>query len=576
MNNTQIADVFDQVADLLEFQNANPFRVRAYRNAARLIRDLAEPLAGVLADPQRRLTDFKGIGQDLAEKITTLITTGSLPQLTELLAAVPESLLTLLRVPGLGPKKAAALHAQLGIATLDQLREACQAGKVRGLKGFGAKTEQAILEKIDFAATADVRLYWSEADRIVHSLREHFADCREVERLEFAGSYRRGKETVGDLDLLVVSRDAAAVMDRFAAFAQVADVQSRGDTKMSVRTSRGLQIDLRVVAAESFGAALQYFTGSKDHNVVLRGMARQRGLKINEYGVFRVGEGPEERVAGATEEEVYAALNLPVFPPELREARREFEWATQGELPELIELPDIRGDLHVHSDDTDGRVSLAEMVAAARARGLSYLALTDHSQRVTMARGLNSQRLLAQWARVDELNQSLENFTVLKGVECDILERGGMDLPDDVLAQGEWVIASIHYGQNQSRQQITERLLEAIEHPHVHVIAHPTGRLINRREPYEVDLDAVLRAARQHGKFMELNASPHRLDLNDVHCAAAHSLGIPIVISTDAHAPEGFDELRYGILQARRAGLTRADVLNARTLPQLRKLLRNR
>jgi len=576
MNNTQIADVFDQVADLLEFQNANPFRVRAYRNAARLIRDLAEPLSGVLADPGRRLTDFKGIGPDLADKIATLITTGSLPQLSELLAAVPESLLTLLRVPGLGPKKAAALHAQLGIATLEQLREACQAGTVRGLKGFGAKTEQAILEKIDFAATADARLYWSDADRTVEALREYLAGCPDVKQLEFAGSYRRGKETVGDLDLLVESRRPAAVMDRFAAFAPVAEVQSRGDTKMSVRTSRGLQIDLRVVAAESFGAALQYFTGSKEHNVVLRGMARQRGLKINEYGVFRSSEGAEQRIAGVTEEEVYAALGLPVFPPELREARREFDWAAQGTLPQLIELSDMRGDLHVHSNDTDGRVSLAEMVDAARQRGLSYIALTDHSQRVSMARGLNPARLLAQWAHVDQLNRQLDGFVVLKGVECDILERGGLDLPDDVLAQGEWVIASIHYGQQQSRQQITERLLEAIEHPSVAVIAHPTGRIINRREPYDVDLDAVFRAARDHGKFLELNASPYRLDLNDVQCAAAQSLGIPLVISTDAHAPDGFDEMRYGILQARRAGLTRADVLNTRTLPQLRKLLRKR
>ena len=321
------------MGDLLEFQGANPFRVRAYRNAARLIRDLPEAVAGIVADPDRQLTDLEGIGQDLADKVTTLVETGQLPQLNQLLETTPESVLALLRIPGLGPKKAATLHTQLGISTLEQLQAACEAGRVQELKGFGAKTEQMILEGIQLAATSQQRLYWAEADEIASSLRTHLATCPQIEQLEFAGSYRRGKDTVGDLDLLIVSRDVAAVMDRFGEFPAVASVLARGETKMSVRTAQGFQIDLRVVEAKSFGAALQYFTGSKDHNVVLRGRARQRGLKVNEYGVFRLQGEAEEYLAGAAESDVYAALDLPAIPPELREARREFEWAEQRALP---------------------------------------------------------------------------------------------------------------------------------------------------------------------------------------------------------------------------------------------------
>jgi DNA polymerase (family X) len=317
---------------------------------------------------------------------------------------------------------------------------------------------------------------------------------------------------------------------------------------------------------------LQYFTGSKEHNIVLRGMAKKKGLKISEYGVFR----GERRIAGRTEEEVYATLDLPCFPPELREARKEFEWAAAGQLPKLVELDDLRGDLHMHTTATDGRASLEEMVDAARRRGLKYIAITDHSKRVSMARGLDPARLRAQWREIDKVNRSLSGFTVLKGIECDILEAGGMDLPDDVLAEADWVVASVHYGQNQPREKITQRVLGAIENPYVSVIAHPTGRLLNRRRPYEIDLDAVFKACREHGKLLELNANPERLDLDDAACAAAKEHGIPIVISSDAHSTDGLSVLRYGILQARRAGLTRHDVANTRTWPQLKKLIGRR
>lgn len=574
MTNSRIADIFDEIADLLEFQGSNPFRVRAYRNGARIIRDLPEPLTAVLADASRKLTDLEGIGKDLAEKIQTLVETGELRQYQELLEQVPATVLDMMRVPGLGPKKAAALYKELNIATLDQLKAACEAQQVRQLKGFGAKTEQTILHGISIAAAANERVYWAEADEVAQDIRTHLSSCPSITQLELAGSYRRGKETVGDLDILVVSQDAAEVMNRLAEYPDLSDVIGRGDTKMSIRTHKGLQVDVRVVPAESFGAALQYFTGSKDHNVVVRGLAKQRGLKINEYGVYRIDGDEEVYVAGATEEEVYATLDLPYFPPELRESRREFEWAAAGELPELITVDDIRGDLHMHTTATDGRATLEEMVAAARERGLSYIAITDHSQRVSMARGLDAKRVLAQWKEIDALNKALDGkFIVLKGIECDILEAGGMDLPDDVLAQADFVLASIHYGQQQSRDQITQRILGAIENPTVTAIAHPTGRILNRREAYEVDIDAVFSAAAKHGKLLELNANPARLDLHDVHCAAAKAHGIPIVINTDAHSIDGLDCMRYGILQARRAGLTKQDVANTRTWPQLQKLI---
>ncbi|MEN6451595.1 MAG: DNA polymerase/3'-5' exonuclease PolX [Thermoguttaceae bacterium] len=570
MTNHQIAAAFDQVADLLEFQGANAFRVRAYRNAARTIHDLPESAAEIVADPNRSLMKIEGIGKDLAEKIVALIETGTLPMLEELLAEVPESVLAILRVPGLGPKRASQLHRELKIATLDELREACEAHRVRGLKGFGAKTEAAILQGLAIASEAGKRILWIEADQHVQEILHHMRECRAVEQITAAGSYRRGKETVGDLDFLAVTRDVAATMDHLAAFPGVAMVTARGDTKMSLRLAANVQVDLRAVEAESFGAALQYFTGSKEHNIVLRGRAKAKGLKINEYGVFR----GEERIAGRTEEEVYKTLGLPCFPPELREARREFEWADAGRLPKLVEPGDIRGDLHVHTTWTDGTASIGEMAYTARARGLKYIAITDHSKRVSMVHGLDAAKLREQWEEIDQLNRRIEDFTVLKGVEVDILEHGGLDLPDDCLARADWVVASVHYGQQQSREQITARVIEALANPYVSAIGHPTGRMLLQRKPYEIDLDAVLRAAREHGKMLELNAHPVRLDLDDVACAMAKAVGVLIVINTDSHRPEGLDVMRCGVQQARRGGLTKADVANTRTWPQLKKLLR--
>lgn len=581
MNNEQIANTLEQLANLLEITGSNPFRLRAYRNGARVIRDLPQAVAS-LVESGSDLTKLDGIGKGVAEKCHELIETGRLSQMDEILETVPESVLDLLNVPGLGPKKAATLYNDLNIENLDMLKAACEANQVQTLPKFGAKTELAILEGIAIAAAANERILWASADKLVVRLRDHMDGCQAIERLEFAGSYRRGKETVGDLDLLVDSEDATAVMDHFGDFTEIVSVIARGETKMSVRLEGEFQVDLRVVPAESFGAALQYFTGSKDHNVQVRGRAKKIGLRINEWGVFQTekdGQPIEEAekqpsIAGKTEQDVYAALGLPWFEPELREARKEFEYAEANSLPSLITRDDMQGDLHMHTVATDGKNTIEEMVAAAKERGLKYIAITDHSKRVTMANGLNSDRLLAQWQVIDDFNAgSKDDFLVLKGIECDILENGDMDLPDDVLAQGDWIIASLHYGQKQPRDQITDRILGAIANPHVCMVAHPTGRLINKRKPYDVDMDAVFQAAAEHGKLLELNANPRRLDMHDVHLAAAQQLGIPIVINTDAHKVAGLDDIRFGIKQARRGGLTAADVANTRSWSEMKSLI---
>jgi DNA polymerase (family 10) len=586
VTNADIAAAFEQVADLLEYQGENVFRVRAYRNAARTIDGLVESLASVRVDGDRSLTDLEGIGDDLAGKIETLLDTGRLPLLETLEQKVPAVVFDLMRVPGLGPKKVKALVDALEIDSLAALEAACREGRVRGIKGFGPKTEAAILDNLAFARDPDrARLLWNEADAIAQELLTWLAAIPAARRVEAAGSLRRGRETVGDLDILVDSDEPATVMQRLVDWPETSGVLLRGDTKTSIRGPREVQVDLRVVPAASFGAALQYFTGSKEHNVRLRGRARDRGLSINEYGVFRLAadgggtEGPS--LAGRTEDDVYAAVDLPWIPPELREGRDEIALAERGALPDLVTLADIRGDLHMHTTATDGEETLAEMVRGAIDRGLAYIAITDHGQRVTMAHGLDKHRLLEQWDQIDRLNESLAAegkppIVVLKGIEVDILEKGGLDLPDEVLERADWVVASLHYGQSQPRDRITGRIVEAIENPNVAVIGHPTGRLINRRPAYDVDIEAVIAAAARTGTFLEINANPWRLDLDDRHAAAAKAAGVKLVISTDAHSTRGLDLLRCGILQARRAGLEAKDVANTRALAGLKKLMKKR
>ncbi|MCC6510723.1 MAG: DNA polymerase/3'-5' exonuclease PolX [Pirellulaceae bacterium] len=573
MDNTLIADAFEEMAELLELQGENPFRVRAYRNGAKAIRELDESIAEIVADGLRDLKDVPGIGQTLADKAKALVETGKLPQLEKLRSETPPILHRLTRIPGMGVKKALVLHRELGINSLDELRKACEEHRVRDLKGFGAKTEASILAGLSIAEAASQRLRIDQVERLEHRLREHLSKLPAIKRLEFAGSYRRGKDTIGDLDMLVISDDPNSVMDRLASFGGLVSITARGDTKMSIRVDDQFQVDLRVVPAESFGAALQYFTGSKEHNVAVRSLARKQGLTLNEYGVAKL-ETPDVYIAGASEEDVYGALGLNWIAPELREGRKEISWATQagGAFPQIVEQSHITCDLHMHTHASDGLFSIEEMAMAARARGLKFIAITDHSQRVSMARGLNPQRVLMQWEEIDRINaQATDGFRILKGIECDILESGPMDLPDEVLAQADWVLGSVHYGQKQPREQITQRVLGALANPHVDAIAHPTGRLLGQRPPYDIDLGAVIDSAVQHGKALELNANPMRLDLSELHLIAAAGASVPITINTDAHSIDGMDVMRYGIIQARRAGLLREQVLNTWSLERLLK-----
>ena len=567
MQNDQIARLFDQLADLLEIQKANPFRVRAYRSASRTISSLSESASDIIANEDAKLTDLDGIGKDLAKKIEVIVATGTLPQLDELKGQIPSGVVDMLRIPGIGPKKVGAMFETLGVDSLDALKAAAEAGQVAELKGFGKKTEQLILDNIDRAATPDERVQLAEAkadaDRIVADL----LALPEVEQADVAGSCRRRRETVGDLDVLVTSTDSAVPMDALASHPLIESVLARGDTKQRVRLHAGIEMDLRVVPDESYGAAMQYFTGSKEHNIVIRRRAVDRGLKVNEYGVFR----GDELVAGRTEEDVYAAVELPWIPPELRENRGEIEQAESGSLPELVTLADIRGDLHMHTTATDGRATIKEMAEAAKARGLKYIAITDHSKRVSMANGLDEERLRAHWKEIDAVNDEIKGIEIMKGIECDILEDATMDLADDCLAEADWVIAVLHYGLKQPRKKIQQRLMNAVQNPHVDIIGHPSGRLLGKRDGADIDFTELFKAAADHGVMMEINAHPKRLDLNEFHAAACKDLGIPIVISTDAHSQQGMDVMQYGVYQARRAGLTKADVANTKTAAQFKR-----
>lgn len=570
MQNGEISRVFDEIADLLEIQNENPFRARAYRNAARTIAQLTEGLSTIAADPDRDLTDIDGIGKDLADKIRTLLKSGKLPQLEELRAQVPAITIEISRLPGIGPKKAAALVDALEVGTLDELREAATQGRIQVLKGFGKKTELAIIEAISQAAQAGKRYSIADAKAQAEAIVDDLLKLKSVSRATVAGSCRRMKETVADLDVLVTSTKSEEAMDALASHPLVEKVLARGETKQRVKLQTGIELDLRVVPKESYGAAMQYFTGSKEHNIVLRRRAQERGLKLNEYGVFR----DDKPVAGCTEEDVYQILDLPWIPPEIRENRGEIELAEKHKLPQLVEIGDIKGDLHMHTTATDGTATIREMAEAAKARGLKYIAITDHSKRVSMARGLDAVRLREHWKEIEKVRKSISGIEILCGIECDILEDATLDLDDEVLSEADWVIAVLHYGLKQPREQIQKRLLTAISNPHVCVIGHPTGRMIGRRPGADVDFEEIFKAAADHGVMMEINAHPSRLDLDDVHAAAARERGIPIVISTDSHSINGFDVLPYGVAQARRAMLEKKDVANTRTFSQFQKLLK--
>lgn len=568
VHNADVAVIFDEIADLLELEQANPFRIRAYRSAARVVRDLSRDVATLVHDGAD-LTKLPGIGADLASKIQEIAGCGTCAMLVDLRKKTPPALTKLLTIPGLGPKRVQVLYGRLGIRTTDQLARAAKAGKIQKLAGFGQKTEQLIVQAVSAQAATAGRLSVAIAAQYAEPLVAYIQETPGIDQVVVAGSYRRGKETVGDLDILVTASRRSPVIRRFVAYDEVAKIVSQGTTRATVILRANLQVDLRVVAKESYGAALHYFTGSKPHNIAVRQLGQQAGLKINEYGVFR----GKRCVAGQTEESVFARVGLPFIPPELRENRGEIEAARAGTLPHLVEPADIQGDLHCHTDATDGRNSLREMALAAQARGYAYLAITDHSQRLTMARGLDPRRLRVQMREIDRLNSELKGITLLKGIEVDILETGRLDLPDQVLGELDLVIGSVHSFFKLSRAKQTARILRAMDHRHFHILGHPSGRLILRREPYEVDMEQIIRHARERGCVLELNAQPDRLDLSDTFCRMAREEGVLISIDTDAHATQELEFMRFGIGQARRGWLEAANVLNTRPLAELRRLL---
>lgn len=568
VHNADVAAVFDEIADLLEIQQASVFRVRAYRNAARVIRDQTSEVASML-ERGEDLTKLPGIGKDLANQIEEIVSTGSSGKLAELQMELPSALVELLKIPGLGPKKVKLLYDQLKITSTEQLAEAAEKGQLHALPGFGEKTEQAILKALKTRAGFGKRLMLATAAQYAERLAAFLRKIKGVRQVVIAGSYRRCKETVGDLDILVTAREGTPVMDCFLNYDEVAQVLAEGTTKSTVLLKSGLQVDLRLVRQECFGAALQYFTGSQAHNVAVRDLGIKAHLKINEYGVFR----GEERIAGDTEESVYETLGLSWIPPELREARGEIEAARSGRLPRLIELSDIRGDLHSHTRATDGKNTLKEMARAARQLGLEYLAITEHSRRLTVARGLTPERLREHTREIDKLNEELDGIVLLKSIEVDILKDGSLDLPDDVLAELDLVVASVHSYFNLPRQQQTARVLKAMSHPCVTIIGHPSGRLIGEREAYDLDMEKVIKHAGQSGCVLEVNSHPQRLDLTDVYCRMAKENGVLVAINSDAHNIYDFNHLRYGVEQARRGWLEAKDVLNTRSLTQMKKVL---
>ena len=568
VQNAEIAAMFDQTADLLEIKGENQFRVRAYRRAARTIEGLPQSVRAMLVRKEE-LSELPGIGKDLAGKIADIVASGHFTLLDQLKRKLPGELGDMAALPGLGPKRIKLLYDKVHVRTLDDLRKAIKVGKLHGLHGFGPVIEKKLAAALEKPA-AEKRFRLSVAEAEAEAL---VVFLRDKGRVVVAGSYRRRRETVGDLDLLVTSDDAEAVGDKLVTYDNVADVLAHGPTRTAVRLRSGLQVDIRAVPEKSYGAALLYFTGSKAHNIALRGLANARKWKLNEYGLF----SRRRRIAGATEEEVYARLGLPYIPPEMREDRGEIALAKAGSLPKLVTVEDIRGDLHVHSNWTDGTATIAEMAAAAQARGYAYMALTDHSRRQTMSHGLDPAKVAKQIREIDKINKinkMFKNFTILKGIEVDILKDGALDLPDATLAQLDVVVASVHSFFDLPPDDQTERIIRAMQNRHVSIIGHPTGRLIGTREPYEIDMDRVTSAARELNCALEMNAEPDRLDLNDLHAHMAKSKGVKLAISTDAHSVNAFQYMRFGIDQARRGWLTAKDVVNTRPLSELMTLLR--
>ena len=570
MENTDYARIFEEIADLLAIEGANPFRIRAYRNAARTLESLTQSVEALLRRGEISLTEIPGIGKDLAAKIVEIHRTGELQFLKDLRAQVPPPLLEILRIPGLGAKRVHQLWQSLGIISMDELKVAIGSGKLDGLHGFGEALKTSILKGIEEVESRIGRFRIVDADYHVHSILDFLRDADGIVALEPAGSYRRRCETVGDLDILATISGKSNMMSHFVGFPEVKEVLAQGSTKSSVRLHSGLQVDLRLLDQKSYGAAMHYFTGSKAHNIAIRGIGHHRGLKINEYGVFRGGN----RVGGKTEEEVFHSVGLLWIPPELRENRGEVEAAASRRLPKLVELQDIKGDLQMHSKYSDGQNTLSEMIEACIRCGYQYMALTDHSQAVRVAGGLKPDEFKKQFKEIDRLQKRFPEIRVLKSAEVDILADGSLDLEDTILEQMDMVLVSVHSKFNLSKAEMTRRIVRAMRHPRVNILGHPTGRLINQREPYLLDIEKVVRIAKEEGVLLEANAHPERLDLQDYHLQLAKQSGAKIVINTDSHRSSDLNYMRYGVDQARRGWLEKSDVANTLPLNQFLKLIK--
>ncbi|MBI4479801.1 MAG: DNA polymerase/3'-5' exonuclease PolX [Acidobacteria bacterium] len=574
MENQEIARILSETADLMEIDGQDSFRIRSYRNAVQTIENLTERAEEILNDPQRKITDLPSIGKGMAAHIEELCRTGDLSLHKELKGRFSPAALEMLRIQGLGPKGVATLLSHFKIRSFEDLEQLARQGKLRDLPRMGEKLEQKILKSIEAHRRTAGRFMIDVADHLAQELQGYLSACPGVKNVTPAGSLRRGCETIGDLDLLATGGDPARVAEYFLKFQKITDVIAHGENKISVKLKEGIQVDLRMLETSSTGAALQYFTGSKAHNVALRDRAKRMGYKLNEYGLFRIAD--DEKVAGKTEESIYKALGLQYIEPEMRENLGEIDAAAKRKLPQLLRLEDIRGDLHMHSTATDGRCSIREMAEAARARGLQYIAMTDHSKALAMANGMNETRVLAQIKEIGKLNGELEGIRILASSEVDIRQDGSLDLDDEVLAQLDVVVASVHSFMNQSKQQMTDRLLRAFENPYLNIVAHPTGRLLLRREACDFDMEEIFREAARRNIAMEINSFPDRLDLCEHHLRLCKQCGVKIVISTDSHHTKHLEHIKYGVLMARRGWLEKKDVLNTLPVAEFQKALKRR
>lgn len=567
VHNKEIADKLNETADYLEVKGENEYRINSYRNAARTLLGLSDNVSMMKKKDIQALPD---IGESMVKKISEITTTGKLKQLKKLKKEFPESLRDIMKLEQMGPQRTKMLYEELNIESIDELKKAAKEGKVEKLEGFGKKTTQNILKEIkQFSKKGgSERFKLHEAEELIQPMLKYLK--KEIKDITLAGSYRRMKETVGDIDLLGISNDAEKAMKHFVKYDEVQDVLSHGESRSSVRLRTGLQVDIRIVKKKSFGAAQLYFTGSKAHTVALRKMAKEDDLKINEYGIYK----GKKRMAGKTEKEMYEKLGLQYIEPELRENRGEIEAAKKDELPQLLKLKDIKGDLHTHTKATDGKNSLKEMAETAKENGYKYFAVTEHSKKVSMAGGLNEKDLEKQIREIDALNKKMKNFRIIKGIEVDILEDGTLDLSDDILKELDLVIGSVHYNMNLSKKKQTQRILKAMENPYFNILGHPTGRMINKRNGYDMDMDEVMKEAADQGVFLEINSNPDRIDLNDKHIMKARKAGVKFAISTDAHAISNFDYIKYGVAQARRGWLCKDDIINTRSWRELKKLLK--